>query len=238
MPQYFIENWYRCLGEESNTLPAEEVQDRYSIRDHLVALHERIQTADGPHRKFDIHPHWRPENLTCHLSPDPYNDNRVQEIFFRYGKSKSQLRSFWSDGLDEEGSIRNHVHIAFGLSEDSFYFQLAFSPWAFQDYNHMRDLLGSGRAKGEMLAANLRELGDSGYEIWRPDGTVTALGEVPDKPTLLAAFPVSPEGWIVIRKNFAPDSPAIAGDAILATSLEELRRLYPVYDGLALRSPV
>ena len=237
MPPLFNINWYSCLNDQYSGLPPEEVPTRFDIQTHLVILHQRIWATDGPHQAYDLHPHWNPGNLTCYLFPNPYNNGHVREIFLRYGKSRAQIESFAGAGLDEEGSFRHHVHIAIGLSEGAFFFQLSFSPWAFRDYAHLRNILGLGNNRSQNLFQAIADLAPAEYVVWGPFGLDVQLTAIASVDGLLSVLPQNTEDWIVLRRNLLPDDPQLDSGSIVQTTLAELGRLYPVYDAVALRNP-
>lgn len=231
MAAFFSPAWYPYLGDEFSALPLEQVPQRLEIRDQLIRLHDRVERAPGPHRAFDLHPHWNRENLTCYIFPNDYNSNRVREIFLRYGKSRAQIRALRD--VEEIDSLRNHVHVAIGMAAAGFFFQLAFSRHAWLDYRRLLHLL---RRREDQLLRVMEQLANAGYQLWWddyfPSSTLTSaealLNVLPGEDTR--------QGWLVFRRDINPHDPMLEESRILQSSLDEIARLYAAFNLVAVRS--
>jgi hypothetical protein len=238
MPQFFNPGWYRFLDEQFSTRPLDDVPERDEIRHRLLELDELIQLVPrSPLRLHDLHRHWRPENRTNLIELSPYNGYRVSEIYFRYGKSEQQIRSF---GEVAEGSLP-HVHISFGLTNRSFFYTIVFNQTAWLDYQNMLDILRRNGDAARVLMEGVRELGRAGYRLWGP-AINNSLSTFATADALLRALPLpnerrDPQDKVGMSRDWNPEDPEIDEATIVQTSTNEISRLWPIFNSVALRHP-
>jgi hypothetical protein len=188
---------------------------------------------------LDLHPHWLPEYLTNKIDLSPIYVHHVSEIYVRYGKSKQQIKSF-KDELGD-ASVLPHVHISFGLSSRSFFFTIVFNLWAFLDYRNALDILREDGNSANALMQGVRELGRARYHLWGPDlNRDLSQFETPDDLRRALPLPealVHPEDKVGMGRDWAPEDPDIDEATIVQTSINEINRLWPVFNTVALRHP-
>ena len=191
---------------------------------------------------LDLYRHWSAEHRTALWFPNPHNNYRVNEIYLRYGKSEAEIRSFRDaipPALDEPpdlGGFPAHIHLAIGLCANGFFYQLVIGPKAWLDLNNLCDALK--RTEGTGVFSALSSLDEDYVILW---GEMEARPHEFGSPLSVAKFLENPKGnamagrdYLVIRKDIS------AGNTITVTSdsvENEIRRMFPVFDGAAMRIP-
>lgn len=239
MAPFFDAGLYHFLSEEFSRRPLKEVPARAEIRYRLSELHELIRRAPySPLCTLDLHPHWRAENLTNLIDLSPFNGHRVSEIYVRYGKSHQQIRSFGELG---DPSVIPHVHISLGLNSRSFFSALVFNQEAWLDYQQIFIILNWCHEEKRVLMEGVTELGRAGYHLWGP-GLYRPLSEFRTAEELRDALPSptdirGPDDKVGMSRDWGPNDPEIDVARIVQTSLVATRRLWWVFDAVALRQP-
>jgi hypothetical protein len=233
-----------ALGKNRERL-SEGVPEREEIRDLLLGLDDEIPPNPFPSTRvlgLNLYRHWSGEHRTALWFPNPHNNYRVNEIYLRYGKSQAEIRSFRDvipPAVDEPpdlGGFPAHIHLAIGLCADGFFYQLVIGPKAWLDLNNFCEVLKG--SEGTRIASALSSL-DEDYVIWwgKTEATIRDFESPHEFAKLLQnpqAGAMAGRDYLVIRKNVS----AVGSITVTTKSIEnEIRRMYPVFNAVALRIP-
>jgi hypothetical protein len=238
----FEEKHFAAFSEDRATL--QNIPERKEVRDLLLDLDDAIPPALFPETEIlgiDLHRHWSSEHRTALWFPHVMNGMRVDELYLRYGKSETQIKSVAKlippaiDEPPELGGFPSHAHLSTGLCSDCFFFQFVAGPKAWLDLNHMKDVLLSNTPAGSALFTAIANLESAGYEIWWGK-EIRHPGDF-NSPYSLGSFLHNPEkiayAWFSIRKSQFPTKGrlVISSEEIVTEIVEHL---FPVFD-LAVR---
>lgn len=242
----FQASHFEALSAQQAPLPGEMVPERAVIKDLLLELDDALPPTPFPHSQIlgmNLCRHWSSEHRTSLWFPHVFNGHRVDEIYLRYGKSESEIRSFrhlLESAIGEPpdlGGFPSHSHLAIGLAADAFFYQLVLGPRAWLDLRNFSDTLLGPAQRGHALFSALVSLDGHGYEIAWGDET-KRIGEFREADALgryLANSPRAGKDWFVLRKHVTPS------DGMLTVSSRDIQteigRLFPVFDLIALRRP-
>lgn len=100
---YFTDEDYEVFRDDRQTSSlSAEMNKRKEIRQKLLDLNELILPIIKE-RKWNLHNHYKPENITSMIAPCEMNKGRVNWLGVRYGKSKRELADI-NFGLSRFGS--------------------------------------------------------------------------------------------------------------------------------------
>ncbi len=103
---YFTDEDFDTFRSEYVETRTKDIMDRRKIiQSKLLEINDDLKKT--VRSKYNLHPHWKDENVTSLLFPCEYNHGKVTWIGLRYGRSKREI------ALLNEGRNLNDLYLGF-----------------------------------------------------------------------------------------------------------------------------